>query len=280
MNVLSLGFFSLFMTLLFEVTECKSAQKNTSDALNELFGCLDNSLSNNFHNKCDENIAYGVNVAIVHRSLTSPIWETDMNPQILFTSSRDFELFYEREVSRIISLSEGELLLSGHPNEIESNNCLIALNNNCAINRKCLEEETESENTGYSLTHQIIYWQNFRQMECSKEYDGLIKNIIKEKCRRVYAQQVYITRRYNLDSNTFDLFTEQVAVCGMEGFEEFLNEENRKIIINNQMTCGCYKFIGDSSNAKELQSSCRYDAHLTSVAALALTVHLKYEIIF
>ncbi|RZF47950.1 hypothetical protein LSTR_LSTR008754 [Laodelphax striatellus] len=203
-----------------------------------------------------------------------------MSPQTLFSTPRDFEIFYEREVSRISSLGEDKLLLGGHPNEFESNNCLIKLNKNCVLDRKCLEEEAESGNTGYSLTHQIIYWQNFRQMRCSKEYDGLVKSIIKEKCRRVYAQQVHLTKHYNIDKNILDLFTEQVAVCGMEGFGEFLTEENRQIIIDNQMMCGCYNFSVNSSSSEAPQTSCMYDAHLTSVAALALTVHLKYEALF
>ncbi|XP_031355065.1 UPF0764 protein C16orf89 homolog [Photinus pyralis] len=75
-----------------------------------------------------------------------------------------------------------------------------------------------------------------------------------------------------------DIFLEQVALCGMEGYIEFLQQNWTLAIINWKTAQGCYKHANthklSSRSANTISFGC--SNHATGLAAAALSLNLRY----
>ncbi|XP_021935604.1 uncharacterized protein LOC110837606 isoform X2 [Zootermopsis nevadensis] len=136
------------------------------------------------------------------------------------------------------------MLLSGRPNEMQSDHCISLLVSPklCGTSPTCWDIMTskDEETHGYSLTHRLLYLQIARQLGCGNraefaDTDASIRNL----CSDILVE-LYRIIELKVPVGFRDLFLEQIGLCGMEGFAEFLNPVYMNWILPLQTPSGCF----------------------------------------
>ncbi|XP_069685286.1 uncharacterized protein [Periplaneta americana] len=135
-------------------------------------------------------------------------------------------------------------LFSGHPSEMESDNCISLLISptKCGTSNKCWDIMSNKDEKihGYPLTHRLLYLQIARQLECENRVEfSHIQESIKDLCSDILVEQNKIVE-LGIPKGFRDLFLEQITLCGIEGFAEFLNPLYVDTILPLQTPSGCF----------------------------------------
>ncbi|KAF6202010.1 hypothetical protein GE061_004406 [Apolygus lucorum] len=157
-------------------------------------------------------------------------------------------------------------LEEGSPTRAESDTCLLGLLIDGIVAEGCETLERDPHARGYTLLHQGIY---FTIKSHLKLEEVTAQEEIRRICARMLGENRQI-RRMGFPSTLQDLFVEQVAVCGVNKFSEFLTDGTVRMIQSLQTSRGCFSMIEKGSR---LSIEC-YN-HLSSVAAAAIATFLS-----
>ncbi|PSN37929.1 hypothetical protein C0J52_12237 [Blattella germanica] len=189
--------------------------------------------------------------------------------------------------SHLSQLNKSDLLMMGTPKELESDECIAELVNTtvCNMSEKCKDIMTNNEEVhGYPLTHRLLYFQlgcseNSKFVDVEKQIIGLCSAILKENMN---------IAKMGIPAAFRDLFLEQISLCGMEGFAEFLNPYYIDWVIHLQTPDGCFTQRNEimTTTGEELEHSHRVKRedgelgddctmHITGMAAIFLSVNIR-----
>ncbi|XP_074094457.1 UPF0764 protein C16orf89 homolog [Cotesia typhae] len=182
------------------------------------------------------------------------------------------------------TLSEDQsisLIMKGTPQEAESDYCLAELSqDNCHISNICMDMLLRKDGSrGYPLTHRLLYVKTARALQCTENYRANLTDLTENYCRDIFNDLIEL--EFNgFPSISRDLIMEQISLCGMEGFLEFVNEHYGNLIIRWQNSHGCFSALNSHtvrSRSKRATSLLDYgcDSHATGVAAAALSVLIR-----
>ncbi|PNF17310.1 hypothetical protein B7P43_G04993 [Cryptotermes secundus] len=148
------------------------------------------------------------------------------------------------EPQKLTSKQRLALLLSGRPNETESDSCISLLIHPqlCGTSPSCwnIMANKDEEIHGYSLTHRLLYLQIARQLGCGGRVEFADSEAaIRSLCSDILVELKRIVE-LQVPAGFWDLFLEEVSLCGMEGFAEFLNPLFIDWILPLQTPAGCF----------------------------------------
>ncbi|KAK5641340.1 hypothetical protein RI129_009887 [Pyrocoelia pectoralis] len=170
-------------------------------------------------------------------------------------------------------------------NGVSSDDCLTELlsslrtHSSCVVSSSCQEFMFGNRvDTGYILTHRLLYLHIMRMLRCPLEES------FSEKLTRNYCSLILKEARTNeiLGFPQHDLFLEQVILCGLEGYTEFLNANWTLTILSWKTKPGCYKNGNDDLNGRKINSrsanviSFGCTNHATGLGAATLALNLRY----
>ncbi|XP_060116996.1 UPF0764 protein C16orf89 homolog [Heteronotia binoei] len=194
------------------------------------------------------------------------------------------------------SLTNGTGCLSGN----RSDSCISHLLGTwgdgaepCSVPNYCPDVMTRLDCSGYSLSHQLLYFMFADAKECSNPLfldAPYYKEVFCASMKQMNVEGEKEARLYTFG----DLFVENILLCGMSGFSDFFKPQWLRIILNWQKPeKGCFWMYGDqfqssSQNSKEpsqglkrvkrqekiLKDGCA--SHNTGVAVAALGGFLHY----
>ncbi|CAG5124818.1 unnamed protein product [Candidula unifasciata] len=140
----------------------------------------------------------------------------------------------------------------------------------CTIVDGCWELMSVKGTLGYFTTHQLLYTLYGEHSGCSQKLEDLVRNHLGMSLRewqRYLCEQIYLDstlREYNrqVDVQAEDLFLEQIALCGILGFQNFFNETWIQMVLTWQNPRGCFTvpvsamevFVELSKNYEELHA--------------------------
>ncbi|KAF5287515.1 hypothetical protein FQA39_LY04143 [Lamprigera yunnana] len=167
---------------------------------------------------------------------------------------------------------------SAEYNGIHSNDCLEELlaSGRCFLSDRCrIFMFGKRLDTAYVLTHRLLFLHVMQMARC------FTRRSIFDELTRDYCALMLKEAKTNelLGFPQHDLFLEQVTLCGLEGFSEFLNDRWTRVIIQWMSRRGCYKDVDDKLNrrsANHISYGCV--DHTTGLAAAALSTILRYTL--
>ncbi|XP_008214331.2 UPF0764 protein C16orf89 homolog [Nasonia vitripennis] len=181
-----------------------------------------------------------------------------------------------------------ESMFRGHPQEAESDYCFINLVNHCEFPNECRDLIVHNDNatTGYPLTHRLLMIQLMNALECETKITQFTPYLVYEFCSLILQDLV------NLEAMEFphvgkDLALEQIFLCGLEGYLDFLNEHYEQLLLDWQHPSGCYSGIGHSVNYNWAKTRVRRSGgftdfgcvnHATGLGAAALALFIRKDI--
>ncbi|KAF2894510.1 hypothetical protein ILUMI_11671 [Ignelater luminosus] len=161
---------------------------------------------------------------------------------------------------------------------------------NCPVNKTCYEHMIKMPKSydlhfpGYGVTHMTLYLQIARARNCTfnkKQVDAMIN----ERCSYI-LWELKKNLQFGYIPQLFDLFLEQIFVCGQEGFEEFLQMEYLGYVLREQNAHGGYGLILPA-NFRELSKKQRIkrdgsvmlygaNSHTTGLAVDVLALYIRF----
>ncbi|KYN07657.1 UPF0764 protein C16orf89 like protein [Cyphomyrmex costatus] len=178
----------------------------------------------------------------------------------------------------------------GTPTETESDQCLIeivrsSLKGECEIPVACVATLIKDDNTtGYPLTHRLLIVQVAKTLGCEEVINKTtsLSSLVSAYCARIFEDFINL-ESWSFPNITRDLMLEQVVLCGMEGYYEFVDKHYEDTILSWPHWSGCFGVI-ESSNEHQItrRSSSTTDFgcnnHTTSLAAASLAVFIRENI--
>ncbi|CAF2418497.1 unnamed protein product [Rotaria sp. Silwood2] len=232
------------------------------DALHEIL----TSTSNENHHLTDKN-KYIHSLSqqierIANKSLTILAEaESSYLQRFILIASEPFRVEYEvRKIKK--NLFEHDLRSSDF-DENESDSCfaqLLGSNNpsnstKCFITQSCWNMMTSSMTKDYRLTHQLLWFLVAKNVGCID--NRLISNIANKNLKYLedrYCSNIYQDAEINIkDDSNQDLFLEELLLCSIIGYEEFLRFDWFNTILTWQDSeYGCFPRTLDTieSNSK------------------------------
>ncbi|XP_074034679.1 UPF0764 protein C16orf89 homolog isoform X2 [Leptinotarsa decemlineata] len=224
--------------------------------------------------------AFGLTLAEVQNSLLNPKRWSDTLKNVFTEGNIEILGIYKNWTVQKI-LQQKKAVYKG----VKSDRCLVEILNMSAFNGYCYISNICSEmmldvfriDTGYLLTHRLLYLQIQRLQGCKipDEYRSTSFNDYTEKfCSYIYKEAK--TNEY-LGYPYHDIFMEQVVLCGMEGYSEFISEEWISEVIRWQNPHGCYESIA-KNKSKRTSTLIDYGCsdHSTGLGAAALALYYRY----
>ena len=100
---------------------------------------------------------------------------------------------------------------------VQSDACFSELiTTSCSISETCWTKMTSNSTTSYRLTHQLLWILIAKNMNCAN-----IRSLI--QIEHYFCANIYADATFNLINKTNeDLFLEQLLLCAIDGFDEFL----------------------------------------------------------
>jgi hypothetical protein len=179
--------------------------------------------------------------------------------------------------------------------ENESDNCFAELLGStdrpnatkCFITQSCWLLMTSPMATDYRLTHQLLWFLVAKNIGCID--NRTISNLANKHLKYLedrYCSNIYHDAQINLENNNNqDLFLEQLLLCSIIGYEEFLRIDWLNTILTWQhSTYGCFGSDSDSneSNVKikrhllfeqEMNNGCL--SHKSGLASGVLAIYVR-----
>ncbi|CAH1395914.1 unnamed protein product [Nezara viridula] len=145
----------------------------------------------------------------------------------------------------------------GTPSMFNSTVCITEAFLANKITDFCLSQMTDESARGYTLSHQVLYF----SLAASMSPLPFTRDLLDKRCARVLTE-VTSALRNGLPVKFRDLFVEEVAVCGLSNYSEFLTKPVLDFILSLQHPNGCFSLAGPLDKCNE---------HLSAVSMLALT---------
>ena len=168
--------------------------------------------------------------------------------------------------------------------------CLTDLALNCSVSAQCEEAYLQQPQSGYMLTHQVAFLNIARQRNCLDVVSGR-EELLDRLCTKTYAELQFLAAS-GFPARFRDLSSEQVMLCGLAGYSNFMRADWLRAIMSwqSQGAVGCYPnllggYCGDSV-VKVRNTACEGGeegveeclVHMTAVSLGAMAVNLKYMI--
>ncbi|EDW02562.1 uncharacterized protein LOC6559047 [Drosophila grimshawi] len=148
----------------------------------------------------------------------------------------------------LLAMNYESLVNRGAPNSTQSDRCMrdiVTLNTgNCKLSRDCLEVLTsEAPAYGYQRTHQVLLLYMLEHHKCAIRLSPpqLYEQLAKSHCNEILNEQNAIRSLAMGLGKYQDLFLEQATICGLYGYNEFLNWRN-------VMEIGSWYAVDDANN--------------------------------
>ena len=194
------------------------------------------SLYNNMKNAADKSLPYLKEYQQDYYNQFKPLVD---KPWTIFEDFRRMAT----QVSPAEQVNSREQLQQ-HFDEKISDNCLTQITGtnlhskrSCQISLNCLKLMTSANLIGYGNTHQILYFligfhtgcryiieKEFRKFRGQFEGTLNVNQFLEKKCKQIFNEMNELKENVVVNGDT-DLFMEQGLVCGILGYEEFLDVE-------------------------------------------------------
>lgn len=208
--------------------------------------------------------------------------------QFSILTSQPFRIEYEQQKIDENFIDYG--LRKSDFDEDESDNCfseLLGSTNHpnvkkCFITQSCWLLMTKSMTKDYCLTHQLLWFLTAKNIGCidNRTISNLANKNLKN-LERYYCTNIYQDAKENFEKNfNQDLFLEQLLLCSIIGYEEFLRYDWFQIILTWQNEkYGC--FINQLDNKRkrhllieqEMNNGCL--SHKSGLASGVLAVYAR-----
>ncbi|CAH1154677.1 unnamed protein product [Phaedon cochleariae] len=154
----------------------------------------------------------------------------------------------------------------------------------CRINKDCWDSYYGYNNisSGYTLTHKLLLLQLARARKCLIDENNYERETMK-LCSSIFAEVFNGDYFHELD-DIFDLFLEQVVLCGYEGYSEFFTNRWLHYILKSQEASGCFSAIltdNLKTRIKKRNMNIFEDGcvdHTTGLGAAALSLYYNFII--
>ncbi|XP_011312444.1 uncharacterized protein [Fopius arisanus] len=185
--------------------------------------------------------------------------------------------------------SVGDLTHAGTPDEQQSDHCLLIIINqfltgkSCRLSEECLEIITRNDRSrGYAMTHRLLISQVANALRCEKNPSMDSRQLIEDLCGIIH-QDLQELMASGFPGVGVDLAIEQIFLCGMEGYSEFVTSRYKNFLLNQPNSLGCFSASGFRRNHRMSNISKRSsnpmdfgcDNHTCGVAAAALSLLLR-----
>nr|XP_023023504.1 UPF0764 protein C16orf89 homolog [Leptinotarsa decemlineata] len=151
----------------------------------------------------------------------------------------------------------------------------------CSIRGDCWKTYYEMDrfSSGYILTHKLLLLQLAKARKCiiNKEvYDQETKLL----CSLIYAE-IYNGDYFKELDETFDLFLEEIVVCGYEGYTEFFQTKWLYYILDSQRNSGCFAAILTDKRKSKIKRNINVFEdgcadHTTGLGMAALSLYYNF----
>ncbi|KAG5874149.1 hypothetical protein JTB14_029459 [Gonioctena quinquepunctata] len=151
----------------------------------------------------------------------------------------------------------------------------------CFINEDCWKKYYELNElaSGYILTHKLLLLQLAKARQCimnQEVYDQQKKLL----CSFIYAE-VSNGDYYNELDDIFDLFLEEIVLCGYEGYAEFFRNEWLYFILKSQRNTGCFPAVLRDKRKSKIKRNINIFEdgcadHTTGLGAAALALYYNF----
>ncbi|KAG7211974.1 hypothetical protein KM043_011175 [Ampulex compressa] len=181
------------------------------------------------------------------------------------------------------------LTMQGAPRGNESDLCLAKiiqskLNGECRLPSMCVAILTEDDDArGYPLTHRLLILQVAKALKCQRTANVDTKKMILSICADI-LQDLVDVEAADYPYNSRDLMMEQVVLCGMEGFLEFINLHYERLILDWPHPSGCFSSTGFRGNPgvpsrrSSLKTDFGCDSHTTGLGAASLSLYIRENV--
>ncbi|XP_037890827.1 uncharacterized protein LOC119638236 [Glossina fuscipes] len=159
-----------------------------------------------------------------------------------------------------------KLITVGYPNDTMSDQCLahiVTLNDDCKLSDECLSIITSDLPTyGYRRVHQILILYVFLHHMCSNISAAPLayEILASQQCTQVQREQ-NVLHHLGLPDTYRDLYLEQLVVCGLFGYVEFINWHNVVSVSNWPQEDECLCLFVDG----ERLIDCNCNNHINSL---------------
>ncbi|KAJ8935098.1 hypothetical protein NQ314_012994 [Rhamnusium bicolor] len=155
--------------------------------------------------------------------------------------------------------------------------------NKCFINNYCWNKYYvyDKQASGYTLTHKLLLLQLAKARKCiinKHQYEVRIKQL----CSLIFAE-VFNGDYFDVIDDMFDLFLEEIILCGYEGYADFLKNKWLFYILKTQRPTGCFPAILKDNlktrikrNTNILEDGCA--DHTTGLGVAVLALHYNFII--
>ncbi|XP_054720294.1 UPF0764 protein C16orf89 homolog [Uloborus diversus] len=183
-------------------------------------------------------------------------------------------------------------------NESFSDVCLKEIylpeKDHCKISNECTAYMTKHHQTGYILTHQVLYHQLVQKIhnsksKCLSRLNYMNSDFEVSLCTNV-LRDANETASSGYPLSHRDLFMEQIGLCGYWGFRDFYKQEWLTEILSWQHSSGCYKnaskwkctdHVGPYRSIVKREEKLMEDgclSHKTTLALLAIAASIRYNV--
>ncbi|XP_049817051.1 UPF0764 protein C16orf89 homolog [Aethina tumida] len=148
----------------------------------------------------------------------------------------------------------------------------------CNLNKNCSNYFNNVESgVDYSLTHKLLLLQFLKGRKCLIN-QSIYKDKTQNLCNRIY-NEIEAADHANKLHQLFDLFLEQIVVCGYEGYQDFLKRKYLNFILKMQNNSGCFNAFPGSKrkrNIQYLEDGCA--DHTTGLGAAVLSLYYNFAL--
>ncbi|XP_046844708.1 UPF0764 protein C16orf89 homolog [Xenia sp. Carnegie-2017] len=133
-------------------------------------------------------------------------------------------------------------------------------NTKCTVTKDCMKMMTNKNFIDYGPTHQVLFLTLAIIFRCETKYSPVLKQLsgydvhglIQNRCGRVMSEMLRL-ERLGIPVGSRDLYIEQVMVCGMHGFAEFLTFKRLYNVLSWQRKVGCFGKLSNRNDDVNIQ---------------------------
>jgi len=257
----------------------QSTCKHLSERL--IIKLTSSKLESSERNRLNEGL-YWVDDALLWESPDSGKWMSEKGANISVTNS----------TTEMESMETQEENMS----EATSDKCTSGIFQRCSVTDECAKFFMENLYSKYSLTHQLFFFLFAKQKNCFENENFKKKmggrdptKFMHKMCKKIW-KEANVIEESNFPTFYKDLFVEQITVCSLVGYTQFLKLSWLDTILSWQSDVDCYlepyhlpteKISGRSRRVKRsdnlvLMGEERCSVHFTTVALCSMAMHLRY----
>ncbi|XP_055754014.1 UPF0764 protein C16orf89 homolog [Salvelinus fontinalis] len=192
------------------------------------------------------------------------------DPSLAYSSGRTMECYDETQSDKCMTLLLGTWKNNGTP---------------CIVTKSCRDTMTRFGCPNYSLSHQLLYFMLGANRGCSAMLKGDMRasraNLTERQYQGIFCSNML---KGNMDiiqkdftGETQDIFIENILLCGLAGFSDFLKVDWLQHILRLQdQEVGCFTQPHRRVKRRERMLKDGCSSHITGVSVSALGGYLNY----